>query len=198
MFFLWYVQENLVFCQGRFQMLVAISVCYWSMIKIYYGMVYFLRFLWENRFLCLFGYIWVERHFPLISPLANFNEILVHNLCRRDYKWSKKVMYHLQIIFLKILSYERSFIYTKKSKGPSIEPCGTPARTGDQFEDWQLRTTLWNLSLRKLWKSVGKLPEIPTVSSLYSNPSCQTLSKAFEISKKLALTSSEGLWSKSA
>ena len=29
----------------------------------------------------------------------------------------------------------RSFIYTKKRKGPSIEPCGTPARTGDQFED---------------------------------------------------------------
>ena len=25
----------------------------------------------------------------------------------------------------------RSFMYTKKSKGPSTEPCGTPARTGD-------------------------------------------------------------------
>ena len=29
----------------------------------------------------------------------------------------------------------RPFIYTKKSKGPSNEPCGIPARTGDQFED---------------------------------------------------------------
>ena len=29
----------------------------------------------------------------------------------------------------------RSFIYTKRSKGPSIETCGTPARTGDQFEE---------------------------------------------------------------
>ena len=29
----------------------------------------------------------------------------------------------------------RSFIYTKKSKGPRIEPCRTPARIGDQFED---------------------------------------------------------------
>ena len=55
----------------------------------------------------------------------------------------------------------RSFIYTKKRKGPSIEPSGTPARTGDQFEDWPLRTTLGNLSLRKLWKSLWKLPEIP-------------------------------------
>ena len=75
----------------------------------------------------------------------------------------------------------RSFIYTKKSKGPSIEPCGTPARIGDQFEDWPLRTTLWSLSVRKLWKSLCKLLELPTVSSLYSNPSCQTLPKAFEI-----------------
>ena len=29
----------------------------------------------------------------------------------------------------------RSLIYTKKSKGLSIEPCGTPVRIGDQFED---------------------------------------------------------------
>ena len=29
----------------------------------------------------------------------------------------------------------RPFIYTKKSKDPSNEPCGIPARTGDQFED---------------------------------------------------------------
>ena len=70
------------------------------------------------------------------------------------------------------------------------------ARTGDQFEDWPLRTTLWNL-LRKFWKSLCILFEIPSVSSLYSNPSCQTLKKAFEITKKLALTSSEETWSKS-
>ena len=29
---------------------------------------------------------------------------------------------------------ERSFIQTKKNKGPSIEHCGTPAWTGHQFE----------------------------------------------------------------
>ena len=48
----------------------------------------------------------------------------------------------------------RSFIYTKKSKGPSIEPCETPARTGDQFEDWVLRTTLWKL-VQIAWNSNG-------------------------------------------
>ena len=30
---------------------------------------------------------------------------------------------------------EKSDLHTKKSKGPSIESCGTPAKTGDQFED---------------------------------------------------------------
>ena len=60
-------------------------------------------------------------------------------------------MYDLKIIFAKDSKLSgRSFVYTKKSKGPSIEPCGTPARTGDQFEEWPLQTTLWNLSLRKL------------------------------------------------
>ena len=45
-------------------------------------------------------------------------------------------MYDLKIIFAKDSKLSgRSFVYTKKSKGPSIEPCGTPARTGDQFEE---------------------------------------------------------------
>ena len=35
-------------------------------------------------------------------------------------------------------------MYNKKSKDPSIEPCGTPAKIGDQLEDWPLKTTLWN------------------------------------------------------
>ena len=29
---------------------------------------------------------------------------------------------------------ERSFMYTKKSKGPNIKSCGTPAKIGDQVE----------------------------------------------------------------
>ena len=28
----------------------------------------------------------------------------------------------------------RSFMYIRKSNGPKIEPCGTPASTDDQFE----------------------------------------------------------------
>ena len=36
----------------------------------------------------------------------------------------------------------RLFMYMRKSNGPKIEPCGTPASTDDQFEHWPLSTTL--------------------------------------------------------
>ena len=86
----------------------------------------------------------------------------------------------------------------RKSNGPDIEPCGTPARIGAQSESWPLRTTLWCVSLRKLQNGFRSFPDIPRDSSLYSNPSCHILSNTFEISKKLPLTSSDGFWSKSA
>ena len=37
---------------------------------------------------------------------------------------------------------ERSLMYIRKSNGPNIEPCGTPASTDDQFGHWPLYTTL--------------------------------------------------------
>ena len=106
------------------------------MIKIYCGMVCFLGFPWEKNFCCLFGYIWVKIHFPLTSLFVDFNEILVHSLCRKQ----------------RIINGRKNNIFTKKSKGPSIESCEPSANTDDQFEGWPLRTTLWNLSLWKLWK----------------------------------------------
>ena len=89
-------------------------------------------------------------------------------------------------------------MYIRKSNAPKIEPCGTPARTGDQLEHWPLSTTLWNLLFRKLLRRLRRFPDIPICSSLNINPSCHTLSNAFDISKKFALTSRVGLWSKLA
>ena len=83
----------------------------------------------------------------------------------------------------------RSFIYIRKSNGPKIELWGTPASTDDQLEHWPLSTIRWNLLLKKLLSRLRRFPEIPICSSLNSNPSCHTLPKAFEISKKLALIS---------
>ena len=71
----------------------------------------------------------------------------------------------------------------------------TPALTLAHTDDWPLRRTLWNLSLKKLSIRLKRSPEIPIDSSLSNKPFCQTLSKAFEISKKTALVSGVGLQS---
>ena len=42
----------------------------------------------------------------------------------------------------------------------------------------------------------NKFPETPFCFNLKINPSCQTLSKTFEISKNIALTSRDGVASK--
>ena len=86
----------------------------------------------------------------------------------------------------------RSLMYIIKYNCPKIEPCGTPSSTGDQLEHWSLTATRWNLLLKKPLTRLRRFPDIPIRSSLNSDPSCYTLSKAFEISEKLALTSRVG------
>ena len=41
-----------------------------------------------------------------------------------------------------------------------MDPSGTPALTGNQFDDYLLSITRWNLSLRKLIISAGASPDI--------------------------------------
>jgi len=41
--------------------------------------------------------------------------------------------YSTNLAFLAI-AVGKSFMYNKKSKGPRIEPCGTPCLTSSQFE----------------------------------------------------------------
>ena len=143
-------------------------------------MVCFLRFSSENNFLSLFGLSGLKDIFHwLVHSLILMRSLFIISAESKQLLMIKKSDY---IIYKNSKLPGRSFMYTKKSKGPSIELCGTPARIGDQLEDWTLRTTLWNLKLKKLWKGLCKLPEIPTVSSLYSNPLCQILSKASETS----------------
>jgi len=43
----------------------------------------------------------------------------------------------------------RSFIYIKKSNGPSAVPCGMPLKTADQSEQLLLRTTLCDGDCKK-------------------------------------------------
>ena len=44
----------------------------------------------------------------------------------------------------------RSLMYIKKSKGPKIEPCGTPSSTEVYAEVCPFSTTFWSLLFRKL------------------------------------------------
>ena len=89
----------------------------------------------------------------------------------------------------------RSLIYIKKNKGPKTDPWGTPAETSAQDEDWPFKTTLWYLFFKKFSINFNGVSDIPNDLILYINPLCQTLSKALEMSKKIPLTSKEGLQS---
>ena len=83
----------------------------------------------------------------------------------------------------------------RNKRGPRIEPCGTPALIVAHSDDCPLRRTLRYFSLKKLSIRARRLPEIPTDLSLNTKPLCQTLTKAFEMSRKTAPVSKVGLQS---
>ena len=86
-------------------------------------------------------------------------------------------------------SSDRSLIYIKKNSGPRIDPWGTPARTLVQDDVWPLRTTLCLRFFRKHFIKQRRFSEIPYWFNLSMRPSCHTLSKALDISRKTPLTS---------
>ena len=92
-------------------------------------------------------------------------------------------------------SFVRSFIYTRKDKGPRIEPLGTPAEISPQEEFCPFKTLRCFLSLRKLLIRARRFPETRHRFSLKIRPSWQTLSNALEISSYTDRTSQGGLQS---
>ena len=95
-----------------------------------------------------------------------------------------------------VMSTDRSLMYIKKKSGPKMDPCGTPAFTGNHSDVWPFRTTLWNLFVKKLLISSSNASEIPIDLSLKISPSCHTLSKALDIFKKTPRNSRVGYASK--
>ena len=87
---------------------------------------------------------------------------------------------------------------SRKSSGPKIDPWGIPSFILLHLEVEPLNRTLWYLSDKKLSISFNKRPLMPLRLSLYNNPSCQSLPKAFEISRNTPRTSREGLQSKAS
>ena len=84
----------------------------------------------------------------------------------------------------------------RKNNGPRIGPLGTPAVILFHLEVCPFNMTLWYLSDKKLSISFNKSQFMTLCLSLYNNPSCQTLSKAFEISRNTPCSSRDGLRSK--
>ena len=78
---------------------------------------------------------------------------------------------------------------TRKSKGPKIDPCGTPASTGRVSEWWPSSTTRCTRWSRYDEIHVSKFPEISFRFCLNRTPLCHTLSNAFDKSRKTILTS---------
>ena len=86
---------------------------------------------------------------------------------------------------------ERSLITIKKKIGPRIDSWGTPALTLAQEEYWPFRTTLCFLASRKsiLLNSISYLLLTPFCFNLKMSQLSQTLSNAFDLSRKTPLAS---------
>ena len=83
----------------------------------------------------------------------------------------------------------KSFMLIKNNKAPKIDPCGTPAFTFVQDEDWPFKTTLCWRFFKKSIKRHSSLSFIPFCFNLYISQLCHTLSKAFDLSRNTPLTS---------
>ena len=130
---------------------------------------------------------------PILKLSSNYYWFLQCKHC--IYNWKIYVSSAKTLTF-DIKLFGRSFMYVKNRNGPKIDLCSTPALIISQWEFWLLSKTLWYLLSRKLWKSVSKLLETPIAFNLYMKPSCQTLSKPFDISKNLECLSKDGKLSK--
>jgi len=53
-----------------------------------------------------------------------------------------------------------SLTYKRKSKGPRVDPCGTPFSLGSDFDVWPSRETNWDC-LRKVSIKKYAVPRIP-------------------------------------
>ena len=81
-------------------------------------------------------------------------------------------------------SFVKSLIYDKNRSGPRIDPWGTPALTSAHEENWPLKLPFafcFSESILLNWRVYLKYH---FHFNLKIRPTCQTLSKALEISKK--------------
>ena len=77
----------------------------------------------------------------------------------------------------------KSFINIRKTRGPKIDPCGTPPCIPSQSEIFPSGVFLWTLSLRKPLINPSRFPLTLFCFNLNNRSSYHTLSKAFYLSE---------------
>ena len=76
-----------------------------------------------------------------------------------------------------------------EQRGLKTDSCGTPEVIPFQEEFWPFNTTLCFQYFKKSFKRYNRFPDIPLRLNFRISPSCQTLSKALDMSKNTPLTS---------
>ena len=164
----------------------------WFIIKVYNWVQWGSFLPTKYNFLSLFIRVWIKVHFPFKSQVTYFLEVFIKII-----RWSidiisltteNREVSSANSLHSLLRPSDKSLIYLN-NKNPTTDLWGTPALTSAQDEHWTFKTTLCFRLRRKSCKMFIS-PVIPFWHSLKTRPLCHTLSKAFEISRNIPLTSS--------
>ena len=126
--------------------------------------------------------IFLWRCFILLRSLLSFEVVITESWIMEKTKLSSA-----KSLVLEDKPSAKSLIYIKNNKSPRMERWGSPPLALVHEKDYPFNTTLCFLFVKECFKAFNKLPSI--LFSCNIRPSCQTLSDAFEISRKTPLTS---------
>lgn len=130
----------------------------WNIIEQNWWMIGWDFLLRKNPFNCLFCWIEIKYHAPIMSPTFNDVKVVIHvwsSLIRvTNNGEAKSLTLHLRLSV-------KSLMYTRKKSGPKIEPWGTPAVTEPHPEALLFKTVRCFWFARKFLMSESKFPEIP-------------------------------------
>ena len=129
---------------------------------------------------------WIWFSCPLIYLLKVIDQIILEILT----VWSTENSKVSSVNSLQsLLSWAvKSLIYIRNKHGQRMELWRTPKQISPQEENWPFKIIICFWLLKNLSKMINILTFL---CNLKINPSCQTLSNAFEMSRNIPLTSSQ-------
>ena len=102
---------------------------------------------------------------------------------------NRKGTCQLQRLYNSTASHPTSRLYKSRTKGSKIDPCGTPEVIPFQDQFWPFNSTLCFRYFKKSFKRFNRFPDIPLRLNFRISSSCQTSSKALDMSKNTPLIS---------